>query len=111
MPGISCMACMAGARLLSHPPRRSDPRGVPREGEGGEWVLSTPPWARGSLTYIILDKSSKAWYCVGMATTTTRSKRGGHRLLVLVEWVDSHSGKGWRPLDEIAEGAGPVYCR
>lgn len=33
------------------------------------------------------------------------------RKLVLVEWVDSHSGTGWRPLDEIESAAGPVHCR
>lgn len=33
------------------------------------------------------------------------------RKLVLVEWIDSHSGEGWRPLDQIEEAGGPVYCR
>jgi hypothetical protein len=33
------------------------------------------------------------------------------RKLFLIEWVDSHSGDGWRPLDEIAGAAEPVYCR
>jgi hypothetical protein len=33
------------------------------------------------------------------------------RKLVLIEWIDSHSGSGWRPLDEIADAAEPVYCR
>jgi hypothetical protein len=31
--------------------------------------------------------------------------------LVLVEWMDSYSGKGWQPLDEIRGAAGPVHCR
>ena len=31
--------------------------------------------------------------------------------LVLIEWVDSHSGNGWRPLDELADAARPVMCR
>jgi hypothetical protein len=31
--------------------------------------------------------------------------------LVLVEWIDSHSGKDWQPLDEIAKAARPVRCR
>lgn len=39
------------------------------------------------------------------------TKERGKRRLVLVEWVDSHSGQGWQPLDEIARGAIPVYCR
>lgn len=33
------------------------------------------------------------------------------RKLVLIEWVDSHSGNGWQPLNEIADAAEPVYCR
>jgi hypothetical protein len=42
-----------------------------------------------------------------------RSKAGREdaRRLVLVEWVDSHSGTGWQPLDEIADAANPVFCR
>jgi hypothetical protein len=31
--------------------------------------------------------------------------------LVLVEWVDSSSGDGWRPLDELAKTAVAVHCR
>lgn len=30
---------------------------------------------------------------------------------MLVEWIDSHSGDGWQPLDSIVEAAVPVYCR
>jgi hypothetical protein len=33
------------------------------------------------------------------------------RKLVLIEWVDSHSGRGWQPIREIEQSAGPVYCR
>jgi hypothetical protein len=33
------------------------------------------------------------------------------RKLVVVEWVDSHSGDGWQPLDKITQAAEPVYCR
>jgi hypothetical protein len=33
------------------------------------------------------------------------------RALVLVEWIDSHSGSGWQPLDEIEKAAEPVHCR
>lgn len=38
-------------------------------------------------------------------------RAAGRRKLVLVEWADSHSGEGWRPLDEIAGAAEPIYCR
>ena len=38
-------------------------------------------------------------------------RAAGRRKLVLVEWIDSHSGDGWQPLDEIAGAAEPVYCR
>jgi len=32
--------------------------------------------------------------------------------LVLIEWVDSHSGSpGWQPLDQIAEETSPTKCR
>ncbi len=31
--------------------------------------------------------------------------------LVLIEWVDSHSGRGWQMLDELEEKAEPLYCR
>ncbi len=33
------------------------------------------------------------------------------RKLVLVEWVDSHSGDGWQPLDKIQDAAELVHCR
>lgn len=38
-------------------------------------------------------------------------RRKTTRPLVLVEWVDSHSGNGWQPLDEIAANGSPVHCR
>ena len=31
--------------------------------------------------------------------------------MVLIEWVDSHSGRGWQNLDELKEKAEPLYCR
>jgi hypothetical protein len=31
--------------------------------------------------------------------------------LVLIEWMDSHSGRGWQTLDEIQGKAEPLYCR
>lgn len=31
--------------------------------------------------------------------------------LLLVEWVDSHSGKGWQPMSEIEAAARPIHCR
>ena len=31
--------------------------------------------------------------------------------LVLVEWVDSHSGKGWQPIEEIKKNSKLLYCR
>jgi hypothetical protein len=31
--------------------------------------------------------------------------------LVLIEWVDSHSGRGWQMLDELEDKAEPLYCR
>ena len=31
--------------------------------------------------------------------------------LVLVEWVDSHSGRGWRTLDELKDECRPLVCR
>jgi hypothetical protein len=29
----------------------------------------------------------------------------------LVEWIDSHSGKEWQSLDDIASAGRPTYCR
>lgn len=31
--------------------------------------------------------------------------------LVLVEWIDSHSGNGWQRLSEIQGSAEPIRCR
>jgi hypothetical protein len=33
------------------------------------------------------------------------------RDIILIEWVDSHSGKGWETLDKLKEKAEPLYCR
>ena len=39
-------------------------------------------------------------------------KMSRHKLeLVLIEWIDSHSGNGWQPLDQLAEAAERVHCR
>jgi hypothetical protein len=31
--------------------------------------------------------------------------------IVLIEWLDSHSGKGWQDIDQLEETAIPLYCR
>ena len=31
--------------------------------------------------------------------------------LVLVEWLDSHAGRGWQDMEEIADACQPLYCR
>ena len=31
--------------------------------------------------------------------------------LVLIEWIDSHSGRGWKSIEEIEETAEPLHCR
>ncbi len=31
--------------------------------------------------------------------------------LVLVEWVDSHSARGWQSLEELKANAVPLHCR
>ena len=31
--------------------------------------------------------------------------------LVLVEWLDSHSGRGWQDFDRLQQAAEPLYCR
>lgn len=33
------------------------------------------------------------------------------RKLVLIEWLDSHSGNGWQTLNKLEEKAEPLYCR
>jgi len=30
--------------------------------------------------------------------------------LVLIEWVDAHSGRGWQPIERIAQANEPLYC-
>ena len=35
----------------------------------------------------------------------------GTMKLVLIEWLDSHSGHGWHPLDDLAQAAKPVRCQ
>lgn len=31
--------------------------------------------------------------------------------LVLIEWIDSHAGRGWQDIDELAGACQPLYCR
>ncbi len=31
--------------------------------------------------------------------------------IVLIEWLDSHSGRGWQDLDELERKAEPLYCQ
>jgi len=31
--------------------------------------------------------------------------------LVLIEWMDSHSGRGWRDVSSLEQAAVPLYCR
>ena len=31
--------------------------------------------------------------------------------LVLVEWLDSHSGRGWQEIKRLSEASDPLYCR
>ena len=31
--------------------------------------------------------------------------------LVLVEWLDSHSGRGWQDFEQLERAAKPLYCR
>ncbi len=33
------------------------------------------------------------------------------RRMVLVEWLDAHSGRGWQTASQIADAAEPLYCR
>ena len=43
-----------------------------------------------------------------------RSRTGRHRntkRLVLIEWLDSHHGRGWRTMEELLEAAEPLYCQ
>ena len=31
--------------------------------------------------------------------------------LVLIEWLDSHSGRGWQDVERLEQAAEPLYCR
>ncbi|MGE3154747.1 MAG: hypothetical protein AB7G48_19445 [Nitrospiraceae bacterium] len=31
--------------------------------------------------------------------------------LVLIEWLDSHAGRGWQTTEQIERAAEPLYCR
>ena len=31
--------------------------------------------------------------------------------IVLIEWVDSHSGRGWQDFEDLQGKATPLYCR
>ena len=31
--------------------------------------------------------------------------------IVLIEWLDSHSGRGWQDIEELKKKAEPLYCR
>lgn len=31
--------------------------------------------------------------------------------LVLIEWLDAHSGRGWQTIDQLELAAEPLYCR
>lgn len=31
--------------------------------------------------------------------------------LVLIEWLDSHSGRGWQDIENIRSAVTPLYCR
>lgn len=33
------------------------------------------------------------------------------REIVLIEWVDSHSGRGWQMLEDLQEKTEPLCCR
>ena len=41
-----------------------------------------------------------------MTATTKKQSR-----LVLVEWLDSHAGRGWQDMDRINAQTVPLYCR
>jgi len=34
-----------------------------------------------------------------------------HMKLVLIEWVDSHAGRGWQDIEAVERAAVPLYCR
>ena len=31
--------------------------------------------------------------------------------LVLIEWLDAHSGRGWQTVEQLKNAAEPLYCR
>ena len=31
--------------------------------------------------------------------------------LVLIEWLDSHSGRGWQDMDDLTDNCQPLHCR
>lgn len=31
--------------------------------------------------------------------------------LVLIEWLDAHSGRGWQTMERLKNAAEPLYCR
>jgi len=31
--------------------------------------------------------------------------------LVLIEWLDAHSGRGWQTLEQLENAAEPLYCK
>lgn len=31
--------------------------------------------------------------------------------LILIDWLDAHSGRGWHPMEEIEDAAQPLRCR
>jgi hypothetical protein len=31
--------------------------------------------------------------------------------LVLIEWEDSHSGRGWQEMNQLKKASEPLYCR
>ena len=39
------------------------------------------------------------------------NEKVSERKLVLIDWVDSHSGRGWQDLGELEGTAEPLYCR
>ena len=37
--------------------------------------------------------------------------RNGVMKLVLIEWLDSHSGRGWQTMERLEQVSEPLYCR
>lgn len=40
-----------------------------------------------------------------------RENNSKHMKLVLIEWLDSHSGRGWQDMEAVEHAAVPLYCR